>query len=544
MSVSRKTGDVAERPFPRIVPRQLAPPGSLAGDALAGLPAATGLFDAPPGRLPEIATVEARAAAGSALPADAFTTTSAGAAERLDRILAGDGVVVTTGQQPGLFLGPLYTLYKALTAVRLAGELERRSGRPALAVFWVASDDHDWDEVAACRIVDAEEEVVTLRVDPPSGWALRSVGQAPLPPSSTELLRRFAAEAGGAVAGSMPRWLGALREAYEPGRSFGTAFTRALVAAVDGFDLAIVDSAHPAVRTEAAELYRRVVETPDAVAQAMRAGLHLVREAGYEPALTPPPEGLQIFHDDGEARRHVLRTADGEFEAGDWTPGRDALLGRLDLTPDEFTPAAALRPALESRLLPVAASVLGPGEIAYWAQLPPLFAALDVPMPTIMPRDAWVLVEPRIDRLLEKLDLDVATVEREGKGIEYDWILRTRPPAVRDGLAALERDLTEGFERLASAVDRDMPGLKSAVAKAEHRAGQALEELGRTVDARVRERESIALAQAGRIRAHLVPGGRPQERTVAAAQFLARHGRALVNDLFEAGRVAGPQEQD
>lgn len=544
MSAVRKVGDAAARPFPRIEPRQLVSPGSLAGDALAGLPAATRLFDAQPGRLPDVETVAARAATGSALPSDAFATTSPGATERLARILAGDGVVVSTGQQPGLFLGPLYTVYKALTAVRLAGELERRTGRPALAVFWIASDDHDWEEVAACRIIDAAEEVATMRVEPPKQWAMRSVGQAPLPASVTGLLGRFAEEAGGAVAGSTPPWTGALREAYEPGRSFGAAFGMALAAALEGFDLAILDSANPAVRAEAAGLYRRVIEAPEATTRAMRIGLRSVREAGYEPSLTPPPDGLQIFHDDGEARRHVLRTAEAEFVAGDWTPGRDELIGRLERAPDQFTPAAALRPALESRLLPVAATVLGPGEIAYWAQLPPLFEALGIPMPAIMPRDAWVLVEPRVDRLLEKLDLDASTVEREGKGIDDRWIARTRPPGVRDGLAALEHDLAERFEALAAAVDHEMPGLKSAAGKAAHRVRQALEGLKRTVDARVRERESIALAQAARIRAHLIPGGRPQERTVAAAQFLSRHGRALVSDLFEAGRVAGSGEQD
>lgn len=544
MSAVRKADDVAERPFPRIVPRRLAPAGSLCSDALAGVPAATHLFDAPPGRLPDAPTVEGRAGVGSALPTEAFKTTSAGAAERLARVLAGEGVVVTTGQQPGLFLGPLYTIYKALTAVRLAGELERSTGRPALAVFWVASDDHDWNEVATCRIVDAEEEIATLRIDPPVGWATRSVGQAPLPASVTDLLQRFGEEAGGAVAGSTPRWMDALREAYEPGQSFGAAFAQALGAAVEGLDLAILDSAQPAVRKQAAGLYRRVVEEPEAMAQAMRDGLRAVREAGYEPALTPPPEGLQMFYDDGEARRHVLRTNGDEFAAGDWRPDRAALLRRLDQAPDEFTPAAALRPVLESRLLPVAATVLGPGEIAYWAQLLPLFADLEIPMPAILPRDAWVLVEPRVDRLLEKLDLDVATVEREGKGIDDRWIARSRPPGVRDGLAALERDLADGFERLTSAVDRELPGLKSAAGKAAHRAARALEEFGRTVDGRVRERESIALAQAARIRAHLLPDGRPQERTVAAAQFLSRHGRALVRDLFEAGRVAGPEEQD
>lgn len=546
MSVARRPRETAHRPFPRIVRRQLAAPGSLAGDALAGVSAAAGLFAGPPGQVP--GSVPCRAVSGDGapdpvLPAAAFTPTSAGAAERLERILAGDGHVVTAGQQPGLFLGPLYTLYKALTAVRVAGELERRSGRPALAVFWVASDDHDWDEVAGCRMVNADEELMTLRVEPPAGWAGRSVGQAPLPPVVTDLLRQFGDGAGGAVAGAPPPWLGALCEAYQPGRRFGEAFVEALQAALEGLDVAILDSAHPAVRAGAAPLYRHVLEQPGTVREAMEAGLRSVREAGYEPALTPPSAGLQIFHDDGEGRRHLLRVDDG-FEAGDMALGHRELLDRLDTAPDEFTPAAALRPVVESRLLPVAATVLGPGEIAYWAQLLPLFSALGVRMPAVVPRDGWVLVEPRVDRLLEKLDLDVATVEREGRGIDDRWIARSRPPAVRDSLAALERHLADGFERLEGAVERELPGLRSAAGKAAHRVAQALEEFAATVDARVRERESIALKQAARIRAHLIPDGRPQERVVAAAQFLSRHGKALVRDLLEASRVAGPEQQD
>lgn len=541
MSVARRPREAAERPFPRIVSRRLAGPGSLAGDALAGVPRAADLFALPPGRLPDSIPLAARG--GPVLPAAAFTTTSAGAAERLARILGGDGHVVSAGQQPGLFLGPLYTLYKALTAVRLADELERRTGGPALAVFWVASDDHDWNEVASCRIVDAKEALVTLRVDPPTGWANRSVGQAPLPPAVTGLLRQFGDEAGGAVAGASPPWLEALCEAYQPGRSFGAAFVQALQAALEGLDVAILDSAHPAVRAGAVHLYRHVVEAPGTVTNAMAAGLRSVREAGYEPALTPPSAGLQIFHDDGEARRHVLRV-DGGFQSGDAALGRRELLGRLDEAPDEFTPAAALRPLLESRLLPVAATVLGPGEIGYWAQLRPLFAALDVPMPAILPRDAWVLVEPRVDRLLEKLELDVDTVEREGRGMDDRWVARSRPPAVRDALAGLERGLAGGFEQLEAVVDRELPGLRSAAGKAAHRARQALDDLVKTVDAQVRDRESIALSQAARIRAHLIPDGRPQERMVAAAQFLSRHGRALVRDLLATARVAGPEGQD
>lgn len=531
-----------ERPFPRIERRSLTSADSLPADALTGVDPATALFASPPGTVPNPPRLP-DPAAPTPLPAAAFTTTSAGAADRLARVLAGEGTVVTTGQQPGLFLGPLYTLYKALTAVRVAETIERRTGRPALAVFWVASDDHDWDEVAACHIVSVDEELLTLRVQPPAGHEGRSVGPAPLPATVTELLRRFREEAGGAVAGAAPPWLDTLCDAYRPGSSFADAFIRSMHGGLEGVDLAILDSAHPAVRRAAGGLYDRILRDPSLVTDAMDRGHEAVRRAGYQPALTPPPDGVQMFYDDGGARRHVLRR-DGGYRVGDPTVTRGDLLQRLEDDPGAFTPAAALRPIVESDLLPVTATVLGPGEITYWAQLRPLFAALEVPMPTIVPRDAWVLIEPRIDRLLDKLGLDASTVEAEGKGIDDRWIAQSRPPGVRAGLASLEARLSEELEALEGAVSRELPGLKSAAGKAAHRVRQALDELSRTVDARVREREAIALGQADRIRAHLVPGGVPQERVVAAAQFLARHGRPLVADLLRASRVAGPEGQD
>lgn len=532
----------SERPFPRVVPRRLAAPGSLAADALAARNGVADLFEHPPGELPG-GSLEPPGRP-SPLSAAAFTTTSAAATEKLGRILAGEGRLVTTGQQPGLFLGPLYTLYKAVTAVRVARELERTSGVPVLPVFWVASDDHDWQEVARCRILAADETLRTLAIDPPPDLAGRSVGPSPLPPAVTGLLEVLRAESNGVVAGAAPSWVEALGGAYRPGATFSAAFVGTLAAAFDGWDLAMLDSAHPAVRDAAADTVRDVLVRPAIVTDAMRAGREGVEATGHEATLTPPPGGLQVFVDRGNGRQHLLAATDGSFELDEGRIEAAELLGLLDADPSAFSPAAALRPALESRLLPVGATVLGPGEIAYWAQLRPLFRALDVSMPPIVPRDSWVLVEPRIDRLLDRLGLDPATVEAEGTAIDDRWIARSRPPGVARNLAALRAALEDGVTKLDEAVARELPGLKSAAGKAAHRVDQALEELSCTIDARVRERERIALGQAARVRAHLVPGGRPQERVLGAAQFLARHGRGLLDDLLAAGRVAGRGEQD
>lgn len=528
--------------FPRLVPRRVASGGTLAGDALGGQVETTALFAHAPATRPRPAGTGLDAAHRVPLTAEVFRTTPA-AAGRLEALLSGEGLAVTTGQQPGLFLGPLYTLYKAVTAVRVAEQIEVATGRPTLAVFWVASDDHDWDEIAACRFLDREEDLVTLRLAPPPALADRSVGSAPLPERVEELLARFAEGAGGAVAGAPAAWFAGLRAAYRPGRSFGDAFAEALCEVLADHPVAILDAALPGVRAAASPLYEQIVQAPATVLDAMASGRRAVEEAGYEPILTPPPDGLQVFVDDGRQRRHVLRSGDG-FEVADGTMDASELLGRLRDEPGVFSPAAALRPVLESRLLPVAATVLGPGEIGYWAQLRPLFEALEVPMPAIAPRDGWTLVEPAMERLLEKLDLEADQVEREGKGIDDRWISAARPPAVRSALEGLDSSLAEAFDTLAAAVERELPGITSAVGKARQRSTRALEDFSRTVDARVREREAVALAQAERLRRHLLPEGRPQERVLAAAQFLARYGDALVDALLEASRVAGAEGQD
>lgn len=515
--------------IPRIVRRQLVAPGTLANAIVAGGEAAS-LFPHPVG-----APASTEPGGVARLPGSALLLTRPSASDRLAAILDGRGVAVTTGQQPGLFLGPLYTLYKAVTAVRVAADIERRSGVPALAVFWTASDDHDWDEVAACRVLGPDEELMTLRLAAPPGREGNSVGTSPLPEDVTGLVRELRSLLDGGVPGTPPRWIDDLAEAYRPGQTFGAAFGAALASALGEVEAAILDSGHPALRRAAAPFYGRLLDSPDRVVEAMAAGRAAVEGRGFAPALTPPVDGLQLFRDAGQGRVHLRRNE--EFDPV-------ALHAALGRSPEEFTPAAALRPVVESWLLPVAASVLGPGEIAYWAQLAPLFDAFEVEMPRIVPRDAWTLVEPRVDRLLDKLDLTVDDVERQGEALDDRWVSAHRPPETESGLEAVRSAMGGHVDQLDDVIGRELPGLRSAVAKLGHRWAQALTEFETTVDARVAEEQGVALGQLARVRAHLLPGGDPQERVVGAAQALAGHGRPLTAALLAASRVAGSRDPD
>lgn len=534
MSKARADGAAV---LPRIEPMKFAPAGTPAGDYVEGSPAARALLV--PVQKARDAAIERRP--DPAIGERSFTVSSDSAAAKLTRILAGEGEFVSTGQQPGLFLGPLYSLYKAITAIRVAEDRERRTGRPTLAVFWVAADDHDWEEVAACRTLGPDERLVELRVAAPVGREERSVGETPLPVDVEQEIARLRASILGLATGPPAPWFGELETAYRPGTTFAAAFIRGLAEALAGHEIALLDSSDPSVRAVAADLYRQVIRAPDRVMEAMSEGRKRLEDAGYQPGLTPPTTGLQVFFDGGEGRRHVL-APEGGFDLGDGeTVEGEALEALLAERPGAFTPAAALRPILESRLLPVAATILGPGEMGYWAQLPPLFSALGVPFPEVHPRDGWLLVEPAVDHMLRKLGLAAADVADRGDGLSARWIDGARPTAVADALEGAEAEIRSAFAGLDDAAANEIPGVRSAVAKASHEAEKAIAGLTKTIDAHVARRESIALAQVERLNAHLRPGGHPQERTIAAAQFLGRYGTGLVAALLASSRVAGAE---
>ncbi|MDT8435289.1 MAG: bacillithiol biosynthesis cysteine-adding enzyme BshC [Gemmatimonadota bacterium] len=512
---------------PRFVRRRLAAPESLAGDFVADRKDARAL----------LATAGPTGPGGpraGRLGAAAFTTTSAGTADALPEIVAdGRGVLVTTGQQPGLFAGPLYVLYKALTAVAEARRWSAETGGPALACFWVAGDDHDWEEVAAARLVDREGQVRTFTLEPPPERAGRPVGPSPLPPEVDEAAASFAAAAGASEFSEAV--FAPLRAAYRAGTSFTGAFERVLAELLAGVDIAILDGGSSEVHGAAAPLLRRALERAADCDAAFRAGTEAVRRAGYEPRLRPPDGGTHVFWDGPAGRVHLVRTPDGISAGPDGDPlPVAAWVERLEQDPGRFSAGAALRPVLESWLLPVGATVLGPGEIAYWAQLPQLFAVLEVPLPAIVPRASWTVVERKVDRWLDRVEASPEELAAGTDGIEARIVASHRPERLEAAIREARSCVGRSFTEVEAAAQDELPGIRSAIGKARKHGFDAIGELEATMDARVREIMDVRIDQARRAAAHLYPGGRPQERIASPFGYLALYGPAFLAALRRA----------
>lgn len=510
--------------LPRLEPRRLAAPGSLAGDLLAGREPAPGLLPAadPPTR-------EAR------LPPEALHAPTPGARQRLEEVLAGEGVVVTTGQQPLLFLGPVYVLYKALTAVALADRL-RDAGTPAVALFWVAGDDHDWDEVGRTRLLDLDNHLREVTLRPPEKRQGRAVGPTELGDGIGDRI--------GEVFDLLPDsefrgdYLELIRDTYRPGRTASKAFGRALAGVLEGLPLVWLDSAAPALRRSAIPLYRRVLDAPGEVEEAFLSATRGVREAGYEPPIHEDAGGLPLFVDRPSGRTRLHRGGEGGLRLGrDGEPvSREEMQEELAAHPERFSPNVALRPVLASWLLPTAATVLGPGELAYWTQLPEIFRWAGVPFPRLRPRGAWTVVEGKVEKVLAKLDAAPGDFEDGGEGLVRRVRERGRPPGVQEALDGARRTVQEALEEVGDAVQSELPGLRSAVGAARHGAFQSLDGLQDAVDQRVEEQNDVLLRQIRKAAAHLWPAGKPQERVLSPLYYLARYGSAFVDQVAERTR--------
>ncbi len=464
--------------------------------------------------------------------AEAVRTSGPGAAEKLDRIAAGEGFVVTTGQQPGLFGGPLYTVHKALTAIALARRLEALLEVPVLPVFWVASDDHDWVEANHVRVLDTDNTLRTLEMkgenDPPL-----SMGRRPLAGAAESALDELAETL--PPSEFTPPIMERLREAYSGG-TVAAAFTRTLEAVLGDLPLGFVDAQAPALRRAGLPVLKRELESAAAHEEALRGQTERLEAAGYSAQVPILPGATNVFHEDDEHGRERLLREDGSWvlRASKRKLSHEELERDLERSPERFSANVVLRPVVESAVFPTLAYVGGPGEVRYLAQTGCLFEAHGVGMPLVFPRLAVTLVEGKVRKVLDKFGLDEGDlVGRPIHEVIAGVVRDDVPEGVQTALSELRHSLQQGYQAVYDASEGIDPTLKGPIFGARNEGFKAVSEVEKKIRQHVKLREETALEQIGKVAANLAPEGKPQERVLNVHQYLARYGSDLVPSILE-----------
>lgn len=437
---------------------------------------------------------------------------------------------VVTGQQVGLFGGPAFSLYKALTAVKAAAQA-KTAGIDCVPIFWLATEDHDLAEV---NHLDLPAEHFTLKrlSVPTRGVPDSPVGRIQFGPEID------------LVVGEAARLLGdsegveSLRRAYRPGETFGSSFARLLAQIFAEFGVILLDAADADFHRIAAAIYRAAIEQSAAIDEALLTRGKALEAAGYHQQVKVLASSTLLFSMETGSRIAIHRRSNGKssengFIAGDENISRDDLLRRIAAKPEDFSPNVLLRPVVQDYLLPTLAYCGGAAEVAYFAQCAVVYEMLVRRITPILPRFSATIIEDKPQSLMEKYSLtlpdlfhgpDILSVKLAGRTLPQELVgefekahasLEKDIAAIRDSVMKLDSTLGESATRAGSKMRYQLSRLRSRAATAELRRSEIL------------ARHAALLSHA------LYPNKVLQEREFGGIYFIAKYGQQFLTRLYE-----------
>ncbi len=456
-----------------------------------------------------------------AFGADAATERS------LDRLAKG-AVAIVTGQQVGLFSGPAYSFYKALTAIRWAENLTAR-GIDAVPVFWLATEDHDLAEVNQCFWLtkNGTEKFSAASAEASAG---QQVGAIKFGAEISGLVDSAAQSLAGPFASEVER---ALRESYAAGETFGSGFGKLFARLLAGRGMILLDPLDRSLHRIAAPIFHRAIENAESLRDELLARGKVLEKAGFHSQVKVTAETTLLFMN-VDGRREPVRMRGGKFAVGakggkTFTPAE--ILATIEKTPEIFSPNVLLRAIVQDSLLPTAAYVGGPAEVAYMAQVEVVYRKLGAPMPAILPRAGFSLVEPHVAHLMKKYGLTLDDVFHGRQTVRALLAAGSLPPGLAKRFDADEKTLRrmlEKFEKPLGNLDKTLLG---ALSTTDRKMIYQFSKLRRKVGAAEGFRTGVLEKHERILLETLFPLRAPQERALCFLPFLASAGASLLDEL-------------
>jgi bacillithiol synthase len=433
-------------------------------------------------------------------------------------------VAVVSGQQVGLFSGPGYAIYKALTAIQIADELSR-AGIPAVPIFWMATEDHDLEEVRHSTWFKGGE---LRRFELPlAREAGMPVGRIPLGPQVAEMAR----EARALLAGDGSELLGRfVEESYAPTETYGSAFGKLLTRLFAQQGLILLDPLDARLHRVVAPLYRKAMEERDTLNEKLLQRAKDLDRAGYDVQVRVTARSTLLFRMCGAARQAVS-VSNGKFMSGDKSWTREELFHAVKAEPECFSPNALLRPVVQDYLLPTAAFIAGPAEISYLAQSEVIYRHLLGRMPVILPRAAFTVLDAKAQKILHRYGLRVedawAGSQELRRKMEVSSVPKSLGKNLDNDVAQTERMLAE----LKKQIVRLDPTLGGSVETARKKIGYQMEKLRRKAGKAQDQKTGLIAAHEKFLESLLYPHKGLQSRELCLLPFLAALGSSELREL-------------
>ena len=452
------------------------------------------------------------------------------ALENIDRLLSGDAICVTSGQQPGLFTGPLFTVYKAISAVVLARECEAALGRPVVPVFWVAGDDHDFAEASHVTLLSSANKLE--RIELPS----REVG-AP----STPLYRdQLGPEIEGLIARVnelMPdtefradamAWL---ERHYRPGNDMATAFGDSLAELLGPAGLIVFHPTHSTAKAVSTPWMMEALEHAAELDESLQLKAKELETAGRAVPVTIQAGNTLVMVDGSMGRDRLIMDGTGFLtrRAGEkWT--LPALRELAKTAPERLSANVLLRPVVEAAILPTVAYIAGPGEMAYFPQAAPVYEVLGVTPQVFVLRWSARIIEARVRKTLDRYDLTPEDFAVSEGRLEARLVQDAMPPNAASALELLRETVEVQFSQLTAAAKQIDQTLEKPIEHVRHQIASGLEHVEKRFISRLKQQNETLVQRIANARNAVLPNGRPQERVFNILQYLVKYGPSFLQE--------------
>lgn len=448
----------------------------------------------------------------------------------LKKLSKDDALVIVTGQQLGMYGGPMFTIYKTMTAIILARKYEKQLGRPVVPVFWMADEDHDFDEIAWIGITGRDDfHKVKYQKD----------GQNI--PVSEERLTDQLDEFNAAIKDELfdtdfseDLWA-QLQRHYAKGNSHAEAFAGLINEWFAEEGLLIAGSNFPFIKKILADNFSQSIEDYEQLFEAIETQSQQLERLYHRQVMNG--DSNLFYLSDQEGRQKIHRQENGGWKAGNTTWRHQELIDTIQKHPDQFSPNVFMRPVIQDKLLPTLGYVAGPGEIAYYGQMKKLYEVFDLEMPPIIPRYTATIIESGISRILEKLPFKVCEYEKRIEDLESEFIEQTDTEDIEQVFGEWKEKLDAAAEKPLQVINEIDPTLDGTVGKTVAGFSNELDKLKGRVYRSIKKQEEIQINRIEKIKVNLFPDGGLQERSVSPIYFMNKYGldiwKNLLNELQE-----------
>lgn len=440
--------------------------------------------------------------------------------QQIEKLRDENSIAVVTGQQLTLYGGPLFTVYKIASAIIQARNLQNEYGRSVIPVFWLADEDHDYEEAATVGILDRDDwHSLSFNLN---GKSKPPVGRLELDDSFKEFrenIKEFLFDTD-----FTQELTNLLDTCYRPGSTFRESFGNLILKLFGKHGLILAGSDDPDIKQLGSEILTKSVSHKDDVYKSVMTATDNLENMGYHRQVEPGKSNL-FWIDDAGNRRKLKTGGNGSWNAGEktsWT--EQELIRKIEKSPARFSPNVFTRPLLQDTLLPAVCYVAGPGELAYYAQMKDFYTVFGMKMPMILPRFSATLLESNIDRIMEKLPFKIGEYDQRIEDLESQYMESAEEVDIEKIFNDWKKKVDNITQKKKAEIDRVDPTLKGSAGKVTALYFTELDKLKGKLYRSQKEQEQTNLNRIRKIKANLFPGGGLQERNVAFIYFMNKYG--------------------